>query len=442
MSNHHRPRQGTGIAVSHFHLVDPLPVSEVLDSPEMEKALVMEALNRGAGTLQLFRTLKTWRTQRQRRHPRTVFGLLFDDLVGSDFIALAETVLVRQCREDYDRMLRDEFSSLPDDVQDSFAYEKHEPFAYYCQLRPVFYRAGYDDPYATIFSKIKPATFLGHEVEGGLHEVFRNRLEGLERKLDSWSTGLARRVSRQIKDVGGFVPRYIAPKPGEPKRAPSLSNHAFGLAIDIDPVWNPQIAGKEVIGLLREITGYDFGEVLIPEKDGITEVDRIAQTHQAIHEASDRLRAFLNRYLPLYEAEVQKAVAPPYSPADPGAAKICIEPSKELGPIARLAESRGVPELRKWAANGIESIPLELAAAMAELHFGWGGCYRRSKDIMHFELDAKDALAPDQEPRSLEDGLFGGNEFALRMWLQNKADANKDDSRLLDKAAASGGDTK
>jgi hypothetical protein len=443
MSNHHRPRQGTGIAVSHFHLVDPLPSSEVLDSPEMERALVMEALNRGAGTLQLFRTLKSWRAQRQQRHPRTIFGLLpFEDLPVSDLANQAETILMTRSREDYDRTLRDEFSSLPDDVQDSFAYEKHEPFAYYGQMRPVFYRAGYSDPCETIFLKIGPATLLGHKVAGGLHELFRDRLAGLERELNSWSPGLAPRVSARIKGVGGFVPRYIAPKQGHRQTNAYLSNHAYGLAVDIDSDWNPHIKDQEVIDVLKEITGYDFGQVLVPKEKGIPEMDRIAQTHLRVRDSSDRLRAWLNRYLPVYEAEKRKASTPASFLPDPGADPVCEEPSEESKQIIRLLKYHKPAELKQWAAKGIETIPLELAAAMAKLGFRWGGSYEHSKDIMHFELDAKDALPPDQEPRPLEDGLFAGNEFALRMWLQGKADRNGDDSWLIDKAAASGGDAK
>jgi D-alanyl-D-alanine carboxypeptidase len=445
MAKYHRPRQGTGIAVSHFHLVDPLPVSEVLDSPEMERALLMEALNRGAGTLELFRMLKTWRAQRQRRHPRTVFGLLnFDDVLVGGFADQAETFLVRQCREDYDRMLRDEFSSLPDDVHDSFAFDKHEPFAYYCQMRPVFYRAGYSDPCETIFLKIEPAQFLGHNVAGGLHEVFRDRLARLERELDSWSPGLSQRLSSQIKNknVGGFVPRYIAPKQGHRQKAPSLSNHAFGLAIDIDPDWNPHIKDQEVVDVLKEITGYDFGQVLVPKEKGIPEMDRIAQTHARVHEASDRLRTWLKRYLPVYEAELRKASTPASFPTDPAAPPVCEDPSEESKQIIRLLKYHKLAELKQWSTKGIESVPLELAAAMANLGFRWGGSYEHSKDIMHFELEAKDALKPDQEARSLEDGLFAGNEFALRMWLQNKADRAEDDAQPAGRSAASGGDAK
>jgi hypothetical protein len=424
MSNHHRPRQGTGIAVSHFHLVDPLPVSVVLDGPEMEKALIMEALNRGAGTLQLFRTLKAWRAQRQRRHPRTVFGLMAsDDILGSGLAGQADGFLVSQCREDYDRTLRDEFSSLPLDVQLSFTYEKHEAFAYYCQMRPVFYGAGYNDPCGTIFLKIGSAEFLGHDVEGGLHELYRKRLAGLERELDSWSPGLAQRVSARIKGVGGFVPRYIAPKQGHRQTA-YLSNHAFGLAVDIDSDWNPHIKDQEVIDVLKEITGYDFGQVLVPKEKGIPEMDRIAQTHARVREASECLRAWLNRYLPLYEAEKRKANTPTSFLPDPAADPVCEGPSEQSKQIFRLLNYHKLAELKLWAAKGIETIPLELAAAMAKLGFRWGGQYEHSKDIMHFELGSKDVLATDREPRSLEDGLFAGNEFALRMWLDNKADRN------------------
>src|SRR5207302_1958778 len=144
---------GAQLANSNFHLVDPLPSSEILDSPEMENALLMEALKRGAGSLDLLRILKGWRMHRRQRHARTVFGLMnFDAILGGSFAEQADTFLVRRSNEEYDRLLQQEFSSLRVDVQDSFAFEKRKPSAYYRQMRAVFYRAGYSNPCQTIFS--------------------------------------------------------------------------------------------------------------------------------------------------------------------------------------------------------------------------------------------------------------------------------------------------
>lgn len=139
MGKHHRTAREWPQAYSHFHLIEPLPASPVLDSPEMEEALVAEALRRGAGDLfSLLRILRQWRAYRRRNPPRPTSSLLNARILFEpDFGGQADAYLTERCSDAYYSQVQQEFSGLRDDVSGSFAFEKNEPLAYYSQLRPA-----------------------------------------------------------------------------------------------------------------------------------------------------------------------------------------------------------------------------------------------------------------------------------------------------------------
>src|SRR5262249_12365392 len=156
--------------------------------------------------------------------------------------------------------------------------------------RPAYYQNGYTNP-TEFMSHIRPGKILGFDISGGAHEEYLDRLgdqnSGLAKVLDGWSVGLAKRTAAELRgdrkrdpDIGGFEPRLRAvPNPYHDDGTPLLSNHAFGCAIDVDATLNPQIIGRELIKILREITGYDFSPQLVPEDPQISSVDRYAQIH-------------------------------------------------------------------------------------------------------------------------------------------------------------------
>src|SRR5207248_2302872 len=117
--------------------------------------------------------------------------------------------------------------SVTSSEKDAIAIQKFSAeLAYYSKMRAVYYQNGYTTPAQDIFSKIGPAKFLKkHDVAGGLHEKFRERLPLLEQSLAQWSPGLPDKIAMQIQSVGGFVPRFIAPRQGEKRHTPALSNH-------------------------------------------------------------------------------------------------------------------------------------------------------------------------------------------------------------------------
>src|SRR5437660_10561297 len=148
----------------------------------------------------------------------------------------------------YKAQIYSEFRSLPETARTAF-----KSIEYYLHLRPYYYRDGYKTPFETIFSRIVPGSrtgpgsFLGKDVDQGLHEELAPKLADVERTLNSWEPGLASRVAKEIKSILGFQPRLIG---GSSK----LSNHAWGLAIDIDAYQNPQIKDPSVKNVLLKVT--------------------------------------------------------------------------------------------------------------------------------------------------------------------------------------------
>ena len=106
--------------------------------------------------------------------------------------------------------------------------------------------------------------------------------------------------------------------------------------------------------------------------------------------------------------------AKPRSPA-PNASTSIVAPTQcvpldaatalEIERVQVLLKFHRMAELEAWADRGIQTIPIELAAAMAQLGFRWGAMYEHTKDVMHFELLATDVVKPDSARRPLEELL-------------------------------------
>ena len=402
-------------------LIDSAGLSSKLSPEETamaEDGLAMEALKRGARTVDLASRIRAWRDRRAGGGVGTLgVKQRLMDMPAYDLGAESSAfTLVGRVEAQYRNMVQQEFSKLPDNVKVSFGSKDTSPFEHYLGIRSQYYQAGYSNPADAIFSKIQPCKFLGHNVIGGLHEVYVKALNRLPGLLDSWSPGLATRIGQGLKSVCGFVPREIAKTAGE-TRAAVLSNHAFGLALDIDPLPNPRIADQRAIAILKEVTGYDFGKPFISDADsaGMPAFETAMQVHMRADTASKAVQRWVSTWLPIYEEQEKIAKARKKdlfaygSSSEPTISSEVadLEKAANVERMRLLIQIQSREYVRAWAQQGIQTIPIYLAAAMVQIGTRWGSTYKDSKDGMHFELLASNVIPPDAKKRTL-DQLYAG----------------------------------
>lgn len=374
-----------------------------------EQATVIEALKRGATQ----RLLEHWLVlKRQGGRP------------GSE----PDPIELRQMLEPeitaYQRMVAQEFNAMSPIPKGAFATLEN-----YGQMRPLYYAAGFDDPCKDIFSQITGFTFLEGRIAGGIHSAYIPLLNQVTSIL-SPIPGLYQRISKLIKARSGFCPRFVA-------GTTSLSNHAFGLAIDMDTVAtyhaDPHIR-DDVIPLLNKLVklkagfDYDFGSRFtdtVNYDKVLNTKQRIMVNYYAAKRASEIIKEFLKENLSTLETcrgEIARGAQKNASKADKtnaAQAKMAVDNEWDLQLLQQLSQKVPVSELREWREHGILNMPLELVAAFyvgaqGNPNFQWGGNYIKSKDFMHFELKALGqgghgaaTLTPDvNETRTLEK-LFG-----------------------------------
>jgi hypothetical protein len=410
-----------------------------------EQQIVQEALRRGADE-KLLITFIIWRRVSARQAttaPEEYKNLktLLSQLIAQDISYYYNIV-----EEEY-RNLRIDFSPPRGQLPRRDANE------HYHFMRPKYYMAGYDNPLHDIFNNIRPYFFLGKKVGGGgLHNVFIHCLDGVPAELEKISSGLSDRVQASIKfQDAGFVPRYIA-------GSETLSNHAYGLAIDIDPGSNPHLL-TPVIAILNEVvvrrTGiaFDFGASYTQGREWsgvLTDEQKAKVLFANARLASNAVQEWLQQKLPTYEDCIAKIAAgrrsPSASPArkDADDAEQTMKEDRELQ-LLQLIRGDGsdnypsVDTLHSWAKTGIQTIPIELAIAIAHacrkmgfprkhLHrperSGWGQDYTTSKDAMHFEIEAVDAIPPNSAPRSLPEVFPADFLPFYELWLVGADVAN------------------
>ena len=389
---------------------DTLQLSQFLATPPVEEAVAMEAMRRGANEMQLVGLMWQWRKDHRQNQTFSPFARLSLDLPP---LSSSESLNVWPWIDAYRNEVQQEFNSLPADVRGAFKSEKKEALPHYFELRPLYYCAGFSDPAETIFRSIVPAKLLGHSIGGGVHEIYKDVLDQVPNILNHWSKGLAEKTGKQIRGVGGFVPRCIAPKQGHANNEAHLSNHAFGLAIDIDPAWNPHIKDKLVIDALKGAVGYDFGKPFVKDEKGIPEIDKVAQTHLLAQAASRKVQEWLQKYLPVLDTVLEderlttpvpkgkqrpKPFLSSFRETAPECRELDVDSALQVERLKTILRFHERKDLEQWALHGIQSIPLALAAAMAELKLRWGTCYQDSKDMMHFEVYPNPLSHSDKRP--------------------------------------------
>jgi hypothetical protein len=217
---------------------------------------------------------------------------------------------------------------------------------------------------------------------GGVHRELAEVLRKAENQVRAANPALAAEQHAAGFVIGGFVPRFQAD-------STQLSNHAFGLAIDIDPTWNPQLKSAAARAAFARATGEDIGRSLYP----VSSIDMAAKTYQKVAAMSKRLREWVNLWLPQYEQLMRlrgDAAKDPKGKEKVASIDKQIRSDKDLSAVATLVGEYSLPTVQSWGANGIVTIPPQVIQAFldagSENGARWGGRYDNTKDFMHLEL--------------------------------------------------------
>jgi len=228
----------------------------------------------------------------------------------------------------------------------------------YQLLRWLYLRRGVCDVPAFFEGAIVPTRFLGLWLQ--VHREVADRLARVERLLRKQDAHL--RIAR----IGGFVPRTLRGPYGS---LPWLSNHAFGLAVDIDPHRNPYLSIDDLVALER-VSGVKLvREASVPAGDRWDRFVLAQRTYRARIGPWLRDNAAAIHDLRLRRARGDATVVP------------------ELDHLERLRKLvTGSARLRAAVRVGFLTLPRELVVAMEDAGFTWCTDFPNGADLMHFEL--------------------------------------------------------
>ena len=289
----------------------------------------------------------------------------------------------------YEASVKIEFNSIRRDVTRNFKPIKVAPYIdpdttadeKYRRMRGAYYRAGWTCMKRDVFDRIVPTTFFGATIEGGAHSEMSELLGQVERAVRASNPGVADQLKAGGFVIGGFVPRFQA-------GSDQLSNHSWGLAIDSDATWNPQLKSPKARSAFKRATGDDFARPAYPA----SAADAVDKTYDRIAAMSKRLMTWLNEWMPKYKLleEDRRAARAKKDERKLAALSREITANPDLAALQTLIDEYTRKTVDSWQAYGIVTIPKEIVKAFLRLGkkngARWGGQYEDTKDIMHLEL--------------------------------------------------------
>jgi hypothetical protein len=298
-------------------------------------------------------------------------------------------------RSEYLEFVRKEFNSL----LSPFARQQFTPITKeahadpygtaeekYRALRGAYYCAGFPFVARDFLNLIAPTTFFGAKIPTGVHHELSLVLKRVEFEFHQVRPELERKLVAMNMIIGGFVPRMQ-------EGSSVLSQHAYGLAIDIDASWNPQVkkgqAGKDAVKAFLQATRERL-DVEFNKESSVEEVRRIFERMKRI---SDKLVKWLGIQFPRYDQlrdEMSKVAKDATQKKKYDELQKKLEGDPDLAALVTLIRVYGEGVVREWQRTGIISIPPELIETFRRLGRGnrarSGLEYESSKDGMHLEL--------------------------------------------------------
>jgi len=340
-------------------------------------------------------------------------------------------------RSNFDSIIGEEMERIaPDgDAQDNPVQDSTE---YQYRFRPLYYSFGYTRPADFLEQQVKYSLLGKPSLTTWIHQDLADRLDGLPGVLTGWDASLVQKTVQQVNTANGLQIRTV-------KGKDVLSNHAFGLAVDVNALSNPHVVGAAVVAVFNWVAlqsgcHFDFGgPVLSRAERGHANytMDDIMEVHNRAKPASDAVKTWLQENLPRYKKLMEQVKAGEKElgiNASPGTKledrlhnaevaqnrlqrqrelkdpnKVCTTPAQDTPEMisfkkvdAALGQISVDPDLQRiqvlyenfdtsyietWVKQGVMTMPLYLAVALVgELGLQWGEQYEGSKDAMHFEL--------------------------------------------------------
>ncbi len=241
----------------------------------------------------------------------------------------------------------------------------------------------------------RAATFLGVRISSGIHQELAARLNLAEDHLRTRFPDLGDAEITQTIGLDTISGRRV---PGTAVSGSTISNHGYGLAIDVNYRANPFVGRSETVDeIMNRATQFILGREfhISQEQEGTSEDVRARYA-----EASAALSTYFRYYVDQDFAGLAAAMRREMSRELPEAADWSLGgspyTSETIDMMERIATDYNNPALRAdFATNsGPNRDPvdgfIDLSAALVEAfvdHAGltWGGQYRTGKDIMHFD---------------------------------------------------------
>ena len=259
-------------------------------------------------------------------------------------------------------------------------------FPTYVSMAPLFANNGIPDAAAYLEQNIVTARFLGHRFPA------HSALAAAVAQADTALHG-----ATPPPDVHSIWAVNARPIRG---RSSSLSKHALGLAVDINPDANPLIRAsgdRDIVLVIQAVTGVDLGT---------------AQTADAMRQASLTFRAtYGDDWLAARQQELDAAVQAADAARSAAMQKIITAARRQASRLSQLAQ------------KGFFDLDQRLIDALTAAGLTWGGSWRTSKDFMHFELHLPAPTAPGHAEGWVTETEDVGEEAA---WVTEAEDVGEE----------------
>jgi hypothetical protein len=274
--------------------------------------------------------------------------------------------------------------AIPKDMKPRFSDEEVS----YLVVRTCLWKAGYTDP-AALYGKDQIASpqeakLMGIEIQHGVARRLLGPLARASEALERIKKQHPERLPVEL-ELMGLQPRRVA-------TTDKLSNHAFGYAIDINPLFNP-LMDKMASKIIQGHAEISFSTLMRSGKS--PEV-----IYTELKKASDKFCAWIKKAL-AEEPEMRKITnSPDY---DPG----LYDPIMGTGSVYELDILRAElgnghltgGSLGYLQRSGFLMLPWDIIKALLDQQFTWGGLWDHDRrDFMHFDFASPPLPPGPQRP--------------------------------------------